>query len=159
MYVTREGYQRLQEQLDELVRERDELMKTLGAEAQADGYVDLRENLTFMEKRTRLQTEYVRRIAELRNVLANAKIVEDAEEVDSDPEIIKIGSKVTVEVDGDEMVLVIVGKLEGNIRRGLVSYESPVGQALLGHRTGETVLIQTPGGTEKYKIVQVSYVL
>lgn len=155
MYITREGYQQLQKQLDELIRERDEIMKTLGTEAQADGYVDLRENLTFMEKRTRLQTEYVRRIAELRNVLANAKIVEDSEEMVGDSEIVKIGSKVTVEVDGEEMVITIVGKLEGDIRRGRVSYESPVGRALLGHRVGEVVPIQTPGGVEKYKIIQV----
>lgn len=157
VYVTERDYQRIEEQLRNLVRERNEIMKTLGEEALSDGYVDLRENQTFMEKRTRIQNEYRRRIAELEDLLKRARIVEHSSEDLPDPGIVRIGAKVVVEVDGDRQEFIITGKLGGDVRRGFISNESLVGKALIGHKAGESVDVETPDGKVVYKIIQVSY--
>src|SRR5262245_22368471 len=156
MYVTKEGYKRLEEELNRIIQERNDMTKTLAEEAMSDGYFDARENSVFLEKRTRFQQEYAVRIAELRNILANVRIVEDQDDLSEEERSeIRIGSKVTVMADGESFAITIVGKLEGNPRKAMISYESPVGKALIGHKPGDTVNIETPGGISEYKILEI----
>jgi len=70
--------------------------------------------------------------------------------------VVGLGSRVRVEVDGDESVMQIVSSAEANSREGRISSISPVGSALMGRRVGDAVTIVTPGGEIRYEILELS---
>ena len=91
------------------------------------------------------------RIQELETILREALIVEEnaAEEA-------AVGSTVVVsESGGPAETFLLVGMKEADPRRGKISHESPIGQALLGHRAGDTVQAETPGGMLIFKILEI----
>lgn len=94
-----------------------------------------------------------RRIAEIEDVLARARVLDLAERI---PGVVGIGSRVTVrwEGDGDE-VYTIVDPAEIAPSEGRISDESPVGRALLGQRVGDRVAVETLGGSAWLHIVAV----
>lgn len=69
---------------------------------------------------------------------------------------IRIGSTVTVSVQGKEMTFEILGSSESNPARGRISHKSPLGALLLGHRSGDTVDLQTPATKVSYQILKVA---
>lgn len=69
--------------------------------------------------------------------------------------VIRIGSSVTVKHNQHTSIFQILGSSETNPLRGRISHSSPLGQALLGHRLGETVTFKTPNGQTEYEILQV----
>lgn len=94
-----------------------------------------------------------RRIDELRNLLAFSVPVDDDDRV---PGIVGVGSKVTVrwELDGDE-TYTIVGSAEIDRKLGHISYESPIGQLLIGKRAGEQLSLVIPDDILKLQIIEV----
>ena len=66
-----------------------------------------------------------------------------------------LGSLVTVETDGDEMRIEIVGTTESSPKDGRISGSSPVGRALLGGAVGDDVTVQSPSGPIAYRIVAI----
>ena len=72
------------------------------------------------------------------------KSVELIDEGAGDSNLVRLGSTVTIEIDGDEETYTIVGAVEANPAEGRISNESPVGKALIGHSAGQAVTIQTP---------------
>jgi transcription elongation factor GreA len=66
-----------------------------------------------------------------------------------------MGSNVTVEVDGEEMRLTIVGTTESKPSAGRISQDSPVGRALVGRSAGDEAIVRTPGGEVRYRIVAI----
>ncbi len=93
------------------------------------------------------------RIAELQHVLLRAVPVDEADRV---PGTVGVGSRVTVRWEGDdEETYTIVGSAEVAPRLGRISYESPVGQALVGRRSGEHVAVMTADGLARLEIVAV----
>ena len=101
-----------------------------------------------------MQRDIELRIEELEKLLKNAEgVVED--EIDLDK--INIGCKVKlldVEYD-EEMEFYIVGSTEANSLKGKISNESPVGKALIGHKVGDTVEVETPARLIAYKILEI----
>lgn|SRR3990172_10535068 len=91
------------------------------------------------------------RIEELEQILKTVKVVER-----SGGEAVGIGSKVSVEVGGQEMNFEIVGANEADPSKGRISNESAVGQALLGKKAGEAVVAETPSGQVEYKVISVA---
>ena len=74
----------------------------------------------------------------------SARIIERRDDLD----VATLGSRVTVTDDiGAKAIYTIVGSIEADPKRGLISDESPVGRALLGRRVGETASVVAPGGT------------
>jgi transcription elongation factor GreA len=73
----------------------------------------------------------------------------------SDTSRVVMGSRVTVEVDGDEIHLTIVGTTESNPVAGRISHASPVGKALVGKSPGDEALVRTPGGEVRYRIIAI----
>jgi transcription elongation factor GreA len=71
---------------------------------------------------------------------------------------VRVGSEVTIVEDGtsDEETYMIVGAAEANPREGKISQRSPIGAALLGHKKGEKVRVQTPAGEVVFKIKKIS---
>jgi transcription elongation factor GreA len=92
------------------------------------------------------------RIQELEALLANARVIEDT----GTREIVEVGAKVTIQEDGsDPEEYVVVGRAEANPREGRISNESPLGRALMGHRAGDTVKVDAPGGAFTVNVLKV----
>lgn len=91
------------------------------------------------------------RILELEQLLASAKPIS---KLPSD--VVSLGSIVEVRAaDGRECRYTIVGAFEAKPSAGLISNESPVGKALLGHKVGDLVIVSTPGGVKEYTILSI----
>jgi transcription elongation factor GreA len=93
------------------------------------------------------------RIAQIETALARALVIRAA---DREPNRVGVGSVVDVRwADGDTDELTIVSPVEATGRAGRISYESPVGRALLGRCTGDLVDVSTPGGQSEMEILAV----
>jgi transcription elongation factor GreA len=108
------------------------------------------EYLNFQDDLTSLET----RLADLEYIIENSEIIKPPKK--DKQNIIQIGAKVLVEINGQEDEITILGTLEANPYLGIISNESPVGQALLGHKEGEEVVISSPIKTT-YKIKKIDY--
>ncbi len=94
------------------------------------------------------------RINELQAILKNAEVLKD-DEVDTDSVNIGCSVKVLDLDESEEIEYKLVGSTEAKILEGKISNESPVGKALLGHKIGDAVEIEAPGGTFSYKILDI----
>ena len=150
-FLTQEGYDKLQEELDYLRKEKRQEVAERLREA-ADGE-DLIENAEY-EAAKNEQAFVEGRIQELEILLATAKIIEG----NGSKDLIQVGSKVTIQEEGrtEKESFVIVGAAEANPVKGLISNESPLGRALIGHRKGETVCVEAPDGSFDVKIVNIA---
>jgi transcription elongation factor GreA len=151
-FLTKEGYQKLQDELDYLrTAKRQEVANRLH-EAMEGG--ELIENAEY-EAAKNEQAFVEGRIQELEMLLATAKIIEENGKKKSD--IVQVGSKVTIKEGNYEAeVYTIVGAAEANPREGKISNESPIGKAILNRKVGDTVKVETPGGTYNVKILKIS---
>ncbi len=148
-FLTKEGFQKLQEELDQLrTVKRQEVADRLH-EAMEGG--ELIENAEY-EAAKNEQAFVEGRIQELEMLLATARVIE--EEGNHRDGQVSVGSTVTIQEQGFETeTYTIVGAAEANPREGKISNESPIGKAILNHEVGETVTVETPGGTYKVKII------
>ena len=148
-FLTREGYQKLQEELDYLrSTKRQEIANRLH-EAMEGG--ELIENAEY-EAAKNEQAFVEGRIKELEILLATARVIAEADK----PEVVQVGSKVTIKMDGDAPeIYTIVGAAEANPRAGRVSNESPLGKALLSKKVGDRVQVDAPAGSFSVEIVKV----
>ena len=149
-FLTQEGYQTLQDELDYLRNEkRDEIAKRLH-EAMEGG--ELIENAEY-EAAKNEQAFVEGRIKELEIILATARVVDDSKKESG---VIHVGSKVTIRVeDGDKEDYMIVGAAEANPVKGKISNESPLGKALINHKKGDEVNVDAPDGSFTIKIMKV----
>lgn len=150
-FLTKEGFQKLQEELEYLrTVKRQEVANRLH-EAMEGG--ELIENAEY-EAAKNEQAFVEGRIQELDALLASAKIIEGNGKKKSDG--VQLGSKVTIkEGNFEPETFTIVGMAEANPREGKISNESPIGKAILGHKVGESVKVETPGGTYTVKILKI----
>ncbi|HIE24946.1 MAG TPA: transcription elongation factor GreA [Anaerolineales bacterium] len=155
-YLTKNGYIKLQRELDELRSvKRKEVAERL-REAMEGG--ELIENAEF-EAAKNEQSFLEGRISELKQLLANAHIIDYDAEENGKHKYVQVGSTVFLREDGEKNSdkYVIVGAAEADPRSGLISNESPIGKAVLGRKAGEEVEIETPAGKLKFKITTVRY--
>ncbi|MDL1912850.1 transcription elongation factor GreA [Chloroflexi bacterium CFX6] len=147
-YLTPEGEAKLRAELAELTGpKRDELAKRLRSAIQMG---DLSENADY-HKAKEDQAFLEGRIMEIESILRNATVVEKTH---SDE--VTIGSRVTIrEEDFDPETFHVVGAKEADPRNGKISNESPFGIALMGHKVGDVVEAETPGGRVKLKILKI----
>ncbi|MBV6396522.1 MAG: Transcription elongation factor GreA [Anaerolineales bacterium] len=148
-FLTKEGFQKLQEELDHLrTVKRQEVADRLH-EAMEGG--ELIENAEY-EAAKNEQAFVEGRIQELEMILATARVIEENGKSD----VIQVGSTVTIHEEGHPTeTFIIVGAAEANPREGKISNESPIGKAILGRKPGETVQVDAPGGHFKVKIVKM----
>ncbi|MBX3072176.1 MAG: transcription elongation factor GreA [Thermomicrobiales bacterium] len=141
--VTREGLERLKAELEELTTVRRPAITAAVAEARSHG--DLRENSAYDAARhDQMMNE--RRIAELEAHLRNVEVV-DADALPKD-NVVRLGSTVIVDFDGEEETYMVVGAIEAKPAAGRISNESPMGKQLVGKTPGDTVSFITPNGRE-----------
>ena len=148
-YLTPAGMEQLQAELDNLVRVRRKEIATRIQEAKELG--DLSENAEYQEAKTE-QSFNEGRIEELENILKHAEIIT---EQTGRHEAVQVGSSLTVDADGKSMDLRIVGSSEADPLQGWISNESPLGKALLGRRTGDEAMVETPKGQLKYVVKKI----
>lgn len=148
--LTPRGYEDIQNELSELLAtKRPEVIERI---RQARQLGDLSENFDY-EDAKRSQAMLEARITELKAIISHASVVDCAASDGS----VGIGSKVIVK-DLEECLedeYMIVGPAESSPAEGKISHESCVGEALLGKKMGETVIVQAPGGSIRYEIVSV----
>lgn len=149
--MSQERYDQLKDELHymETVREREvaEQIK------EARSFGDLSENSEYDEAKAE-QGKLYSKIAEVKNLLENAEIVE-VEVVAKG--VVGIGSKVRVldMEDNSETDFQLVGSQEANPMQGKISDDSPIGKALVGHKKDEVVTVEAPAGSMKFKILSV----
>ena len=152
VYITSEGRRALKAELDELIKvRRPEIARRLHTAIKQG---DLSENADYIATKE-AQGFLEGRIRELQLKLRNAVLIE---EMDSPDGVVSLGSYVTVVEIGfdDEELYHIVGVTEADPTGGKISYESPLGKALLGNKVNDIVSIQAPAGDMKFKIISVS---
>ena len=143
---------------DELLRlktkERPAVISAI-SDARAQG--DLSENAEYDAAKER-QSFIEGRIAELEGKLSAAQII-DPTLIDGDGRVV-FAATVTLEdlESGDKVTYKIVGDDEADIKLKKVSISSPIARALIGKYAGDTVEVQTPGGTREYEILEVQYI-
>jgi transcription elongation factor GreA len=148
-HLTAEGIQALKDELKELTTEkRGEIAKRL-KEAKAEG--DLSENAMYDAARDE-QGFVEGRISEIEHILKHAVVISNK----TNGGQVSLGSRVHVELEDGEVEYVIVGSTEANPDKGYISDQSPIGKALLGRKSGESVEVEVPSGTITYKIKKVS---
>ena len=120
---------------------------------EARSFGGLSENSEYDEAKNE-QGKLYSRIAELEDILANCSVIE---EHDSDPNSVRLGSKITVEdIElGERETYQVVGSQEADPMNGRISEESPFGKALLGKAVGEIVIVEAPAGNVEYKVLDI----
>jgi transcription elongation factor GreA len=149
-FLTPEGAERLKAELEELTStKRSEIAARLrdairmGDLSENADYIMAKEDQAFLEGR----------IQELQNLLRTATIVAHDGLAS---EVVRVGARVMVQEKGqDPETFMLVGAKEADPRAGKISNESPIGQALLGKRVGDTARAETPGGSIDFKILEI----
>ena len=150
--LTDEGLKKLEEELEQL--------KTVTRKEVADkikvalSFGDLSENSEYDEAKNE-QALVESRIVQIEAMLKNVKIL-DEDELTND--LVSVGSKIKLfdkEFD-EEVDYQIVGSTEADPMSGRISDESPVGQSLLGHKVGDVVEVETPGGVCLYEVLEIT---
>ncbi len=151
-YLTPEGKKQLEEKLQYLKTvKRPEVVKKIGT---AREFGDLSENSEYDAAKDE-QALIEGQIAEIEDTLLNAVIIKKS---DIDTSKVSLGTKVKLydEEFDEDVEYKIVGSDESDPKSGLISNESPVGAALLGHKVGEMVVVSTPNGEVRYKILSIT---
>lgn len=152
--ITIEGRKKIEEELNQLVKvEREDLKKVI-AEARALG--DLKENAEYLSAKEK-QSIVEGRIAQLQGILAKAQVI-DVTTLKSTKVI--FGATVTLlDADKDqEITYQIVGKDEADTKLAKISYQSPLGKAIMGKETGDTFTVQAPKGAVEYEVLNISFI-
>ena len=149
IYLTLEGKQKLEEELDYLINVRRPEVAEAIRSAKEEG--DLSENSAYDE--AKLNQGFVEgRIQTIQAQLRNAVIIEKNGNSDQ----VHLGNQVTVEEEGfGQETYQIVGSAEADPMNGKISNESPIGKALLGAKVGQTVTAETPGGQIAFKVIEI----
>lgn len=147
-YVSKES---LEELKNEQIKLRDvsipEIAKRID-EAKQQG--DLSENAEYHQAREDMAWAQGR-VKDLEQIINNAQIIVKQDHTDT----VMVGSSLKVEINGKTKQYTIVGPQEINPAQGLISNESPLGEAFLGHKAGDKVEVNTPAGPTVYKILEI----
>lgn len=144
--LTQRGYDEIKNEYEELLEKRPTVvkeldhMRSLGDLKENNAYDQLKSELGFLEGR----------IKELEEIIKIAQII-DAPSGD----LIALGSKVALHIEGDRVNYQLVDETEADIINGKISSSSPIGSALLGKKVGEEVQVDSPSGTITYQILEI----
>ena len=152
-YMTREGYNRLQNELEELkTTGRREAARAI-AEARDKG--DLSENAEY-DAAKEAQGMLELKIGDLEKVLSASRVINEA---DLDISKVTVLSKVKIRNTKNkaEHVYHLVSESESNLKEGKISVSSPIGSGLLGKKVGEIATVKTPGGEIQFEILNIFF--
>lgn len=144
--ITKEGFEKLKEKLEELEKSRPEAVNTL-SEARKMG--DLSENGLYTAAKARLRSID----SQIFRIKTHIKLAEVIEERKTDEVV--LGSKVKVSSNSDVKTFHIVGEYEADPSKNKISSNSPLGKSLLNKKPGEDVEVKTPSGKTVWKILKI----
>ncbi len=146
-YISQESLENLQKELETIKNVKiPEIAKRID-EAKQQG--DLSENAEYHQAREDMSWTQGRML-ELEQIINNAQVIQPTHQG-----IVAVGSTVVVKVNGKEKQYTIVGPQEVDPASGKISNESPLGEAFLGHRVGDSVDVKTPAGKTTYEIKKI----
>jgi len=146
--LTESGFQKLQEELEYMKNtERIEIIEQL-KEARAQG--DLSENADYDSARDR-QAQIEAKIKEIESILKNSEIITDSV-------LTNLGKFVTIRFEDDQSkdTFKIVGSLEADPLKGFISYESPLGHAILHRKVGESAYVRPENNAPEFTVTIIS---
>jgi transcription elongation factor GreA len=151
-YYTREGLEKLKEELHLLKTEgRSQISKAI-AEARDKG--DLSENAEY-DAAKEAQGHHESKISKLTNVLANARLIDESK-LDSSKVLALSIVKIKNMKNGATMTYQLVSESEADLKTGKISVKSPIAQGLLGKSVGDTAEIVVPAGKIEFEIIEIS---
>ncbi|PIS47864.1 MAG: transcription elongation factor GreA [Elusimicrobia bacterium CG08_land_8_20_14_0_20_51_18] len=152
IYLTKEGFKKLKEELDKLNNEKMELSREI-QETREQG--DLSENAGYQYAKEK-QNLVLKRIAELENRLKTSRLVD---EFTVNKEEIRIGAivKLLDLKSSKELVYILTSSDEADPVNRKISVSSPMAQGILGARAGETKKVSLPNGEKEFKILSIEY--
>ena len=151
IYLTPEGLEQAKSELEQLKTvERIKVSKMIG---EAKSYGDLSENSEYDAAKPK-EAELEMKILELENRIKNAKVISKE---DLNTKVVNIGSNVTLydEEFDEEVKYKLLGAVDSDPLNGIISNVSPLGRAILGQKVGSEVVVETPAGLAKYKILKI----
>jgi len=151
-YMTKEGYEKLKAELDEL--KSDGRAKAAKAIAEAREKGDLSENAEYDAAKD-AQGMLEAKINELDRIMANARILDESE-LDTSKVTILSNVRMMNKRSNKEITYTLVSKAEADLKAKKISVDSPIGQGLLGKAVGDVVDITTPGGNISFEILEIS---
>ena len=148
-YLTKEGLTKIEKEFNDLkslklAKINGESPKILHSEDLNQEYLSFQEDLSFIESR----------LTELEYILKNFELIKAPPK--NQRNMVGLGATVLVDVEGQKDEFTLVGSLEANPVSGKISNESPVGKALLGHKSGDAVVVSSPIRMV-YKIKKINY--
>lgn len=152
VFLTKEGYDKLKREYDELsstgrkeMAEKIKIAREFGDLSENAEYDAAKEEQGFLEKRIR----------EINEMLSNCTIIDEST---IDTKTVSVGCFVKLQdlEFGDKLEYKIVGVSEAKIEENLISNESPLGSALIGKKKGQEVVVTTPGGEARFKILSIN---
>ena len=148
IFLTTKGAKKIREELNRLIHiERKNIAQRLRAAIQQG---DLSENADYIKAKED-QAFLEGKISELEFTLKHLVIIEEKK---SRSDIVEIGSTVTLQESNFEPITyMILGSKEADPSHGKISYESPIGKAIMGHKAGDSVIVNTPDGNIEIKII------
>ncbi|HKF39361.1 MAG TPA: transcription elongation factor GreA [Ktedonobacteraceae bacterium] len=152
--LTPEGYAKKKERLDYLRTVKRKEIADYIHEAKEAG--DITESSAYEDAKNE-QAKVEGEILQLERLLEATEIMtSDMHDTLEGPPVVRIGMQVEVETDsGAKRTFKIVETFEADPKAGLISDQSPVGKALMGHQEGDTVSVSTPGGVTNYTILSI----
>ncbi|MCH4890364.1 transcription elongation factor GreA [Acidaminobacter sp. JC074] len=150
--LTQEALEKLNHELEELIVRRSEIAEEI---KKARSFGDLSENAEYHAARE-AQSLNETEILKVKGLLENYELV-DTDAVAED--VISLNCEVEFKFDGDDEVekVSVVTRVDADPMNNLISNESPIGEALIGHRAGDVVDCQTPNGVTKLEIMSVKH--
>jgi transcription elongation factor GreA len=151
-YYTPEGFKNLKEELEHLESfERPRVTQEI-ADARDKG--DLSENAEYHAAKEE-QSHLEFKIAKLKNVFSNARIIDESQ-LDTSKVLVLSIVKIKNVANKMEFIYTLVADSESDIKQGKLSVNSPIGKGLLGKKIGDIAEIQVPNGIMKFEIVEIS---
>ena len=153
--ITKEGLQKLKDELDNL--KNIERPKIVAAIAEARSHGDLKENAEYHAAKEQ-QAKLEGRVLYINDSIARANVI-DVTKLENSGKVI-FGSTIKVKDfnTNKEIKYKLVGKDEADINRNLIYFKSPIGKALIGKSCDELVTVETPSGERNFEILKVDYV-
>ena len=151
-YLTKEGYQKFKEQLDEL--KTTKRMEAAAAIAEAREKGDLSENAEY-DSAKEAQGLLELKISEMETVLANARVIDQSRLDTSKVCILTTVSMMNMKTK-KELTIKLVSEAEADPAESMLSVTSPVGKGILGKAIGEVATVQTPNGFVEFQILSIS---
>ena len=153
--ITKEGLQKLKEELDNL--KNIERPKIVAAIAEARSHGDLKENAEYHAAKEQ-QAKLEGRVLYINDSIARANVI-DVTKLENSGKVI-FGSTIKVKDlnTNKNIKYKLVGKDEADINRNLIYFKSPIGKALIGKNCDELVTVETPSGERNFEILKVDYV-